>query len=501
MDVMAMVEEDAQASTAAAFTTLAVDYLAATRDRSGQASTKRSPADLAAQFAEPLPTEGRPIADVLARLRDEILPDCNHLYHPRYMGHQVSAPLPAAIWTEPLISALNQSLAVWEMSPVATVLEHQVIGWLTTLVGWGRTAGGTLTTGGTEATATGLLAARSALLPDVWTAGIGRGAELPVLICGEHAHYAIRRAAGTLGLGTDQVRAVRSRDHRMDVAALAEALETTRRQGRAVLAVVATAGSTPTGSFDDLEAIGSLCDTHDVWLHVDAAHGGSALLSPRSRQLLRGIERARSVALDPHKMMLLPLQAGTLLVRDVRQLDAAFVQRAPYLFHDGADERTWDLGGRSFLCSRRADVLKLWVALQRYGADGIGALYDRLCQTARALFDAVARHPAFAAAHEPACNILCFRYVGRRGEFPLDGSCGPQASAAGDALNQAIRTRYNRSGEGWITSTVLDGRRVLRVTVMNPRTTHADVRAVVTELARIGDALAGPGDDPRSQPA
>ena len=146
-------------------------------------------------------SHGRPIAEIVARLRDEVLPDCNHLYHPRYIGHQVSAPLPAAIWMESLTAALNQSLAVWEMSPVATVIEHQVIRWLTTLAGYGPDAGGTLTTGGTEATFTALLAARAALLPDSWTNGV---TDAPLLVCGEHAHYAVTRAAGALGLGLAQ---------------------------------------------------------------------------------------------------------------------------------------------------------------------------------------------------------------------------------------------------------------------------------------------------------
>src|SRR5205085_10693482 len=122
---------------------------------------------------------------------------------------------------------------------------------------------------------------------------------------------------------------------------------------------------------DDLHAIADLCDENAVWLHVDAAHSGSALLSKTHRQRLRGIERARSIAWDPHKMMLLPTQAGILLVRDERDLDAAFSQRAPYLFADSRDARVWDQGTRSFMCSRRADVLKLWVALQRYGIDGL----------------------------------------------------------------------------------------------------------------------------------
>ncbi len=153
------------------------------------------------------------------------------------------------------------------------------------------------------------------------------------------------------------------------------------------MAVVATAGSTATGSFDDLESIGKLCEERGLWLHVDGAHGASALFSATHRGRLRGLERARSIAWDPHKMMLMPLSAGMVLVRDERDLDAAFAQRAPYLFHAREASRAWDQGPRSFQCSRRMDVLKVWVALQRYGAEGLGAIYDHLCATARALHD------------------------------------------------------------------------------------------------------------------
>jgi L-2,4-diaminobutyrate decarboxylase len=488
MDILAQIEQDCTPEVARAFLEIATDYLAQTRDRDGRVSTDATPEALAARFAEPLPRAGKPVAEIVARLRRDVVPDSNHLYHPRYVGHQTSPPLPAAIWTESLIAALNQSVAVWEMSPVGTVIEHQVIRWLSDLVGYGPDAGGTVTTGGTEATFTALLAARSAILPQCWTDGVPERA--PVIVCGDHVHYAVTRAAGMLGIGVRNVRMVPSRDFQMDVQALRAVLDDVRTDGREVLAVVATAGSTPTGAFDDLEAIGMLCADRGLWLHVDGAHGASALLSARHRHRLRGIERARSVAWDPHKMMLLPLQCGTVLVRDGRDLDLAFAQRAPYLFHDRESERQWDLGVRTLLCSRRADVLKLWVGLQRYGADGIGTLYERLCEIARDMYDAVEEHRSFEALHVPESNILCFRHIGAPGEAAACSRSGrPPDSTSLDSFNRTLRDRYNRSGAGWITSTVLDGQRVLRATVMNPRTSAADVHEVVAGLATVADDL------------
>lgn len=476
--ILSMLEADVEADVGRLFSDLASEYMVQMRNRDSRVSTAHTPAGLAARFDEPMPRHGQPVDEIIARLRNEVIPDCNHLYHPRYVGHQVSAPLPAAIWMESLTAALNQSTAVFEMSPVGTVIEHRLMRWFCDLAGYGEEAGGTMTTGGTEATFTALLAARSAIMPDAWTNGVG--ADPPLLVCGEHAHYAVTRAAGELGIGMKHVVPIRSRDFKMDTDALAQALAELQRNGRRIMAVVATAGSTATGSFDDLETVATLCDDHGVWLHVDGAHGASALFSARHSARMRGVDRARSVAWDPHKMMLLPLQAGVVLVRSEQDLDGAFSQRAPYLFHGAQGERAWDQGTRSFLCSRRVDAFKVWVALQRYGADGIGHVYDHLCETARAMWTAIQERDDFVALHEPESNILCFRWVGDR----------RQSDEALDAANRELRERYNRSGEGWITATNLDGRRVLRVTVMNPRTTAADMRDVLDGLAAAARTLA-----------
>lgn len=473
-DVLNELEADALPAAAETLVSIAAEYLAETRSGDGSVSTPLTPREIAQLFDEPLPRRGRPLTEVAERLRREVVPASNRLCHPRSMGHQVSAPLPAAVWTEPLAAALNQSLAVFEMSPAGTAIEGRVVRWMCDLAGFGPASGGTFTSGGTEATFTALLAARAAALPDAWTKGVGP--EPPVVLHGEHAHYAVSRAVGALGLGTDAAVAVPSRGFRMDVAALEAELDRQAARGRRVMAVVATAGSTATGSFDDLPAIGRLCEARDVWLHVDGAHGASALLSTVHRGRLRGVERARSLAWDPHKMMLMPLSAGVLLVRDERDLDAAFVQRAPYLFHGAEGERSPDQGKRSFQCSRRLDALKVWVAFQRYGADGLGLLYDRLCATARALRASLVARPDFETLHEPESNILCFRFVG-------DG--GPDADHL-DEVNLRLREAFNRSGEGWITTTLLGGRRVLRATLMNPRTTPADLDRVVEGLARQG---------------
>jgi L-2,4-diaminobutyrate decarboxylase len=478
-DILAELEADASLEVGKSFAGVTARYLESTRRGEGQVSTPRTTEELARRFEEELPSDGRPVAEIMERLEREVLADANRYYHPMYMGHQTSAPLPVGVWMESVIGALNQSLAVWEMSPTATVIEHQIVRWLSKLAGYGEGAGGTLTSGGTEANFTAMLAARNAAMPGAWEDGIG--ADPPVVVYGEHAHYAVTRAIGQLGIGRRKGISIASRDYKIDVDLLVATLDRLRDEGKRVMAVVATAGTTATGSFDDLEAIGALCTERGIWLHIDGAHGASAVFSARPPRAIKGLSQSRSLAWDPHKMMLLPLATGMVLTRDERDLEGAFAQQAPYLFHAGKSTRIIDQGIRSFQCSRRADVLKLWFVIHRFGSNGLGRLYDHLCNTARLLYDAIEERGDFENLHEPESNILCFRYLGG------DKRLRRQKSSLGeirriDALNRELRPLYNREGTGWITATVLDARPVLRVTMMNPRTGAEHVRALLDGL-------------------
>ena len=481
-DILAELEADTSLETGQQFAAITSRYFASTRTGSGQVSTPHTSEEIAARFAEEIPRDGRPVEEIIERLEKQVMADAIKSYHPMYMGHQTSAPLPIGIWMESIISALNQSLAVWEMSPTASMIEHQVVAWLSGLTGYGTGSGGTMTSGGTEANFTALLAARNAALPNAWEDGVGK--DPPVVIYGEHAHYAVTRAIGQLGIGRKHGISLASRDYKLDVDLLRTTLQRLRDEGKRVMAVVATAGTTATGSFDDLEAIGQICEDSDTWFHVDGAHGASALLSSRPPRALAGLRRSRSLAWDPHKMMLLPLSAGMVLTRNEADLERAFAQQAPYLFHGGKSSRIIDQGIRSFQCSRRADVLKLWAVIQRFGSNGLGRLHDHLCNTARLLYDAIQERDDFEALHEPESNILCFRYLGSGGKL------NRPSTERVDALNRELRPLYNTKGTGWITATVLSGRPVLRVTMMNPRTGSTHVRALLDGLVAEAKTLA-----------
>jgi len=377
--------------------------------------------------------------DPIARLLDFSI----QLHHPGYMGHQVCPPLPEAVLADLVISTLNQSTAVWEMSPAGTLIEQQVLRWLCETAGYPPESLGTAVSGGSAANLTALLAARA------------RRPDRRVIVCGADTHYSVARAAAIMG--AEVVSVPTDAAHRMDVGALAALLETLQP-----MAVVATAGSTATGSFDDLEAIAELRDRHDTWLHVDAAHGASVLLSDSLRHLVTGIDRADSLSWDPHKMMWMPLSLGAVLVRDGVWLRRAFAADAPYLFHGNRD----NLGEMTIQCSKRADAIKLWLTLRLAGTKPIVDALEQVTATTRYLYECIIASDDFEAMHVPQFNIFCFRY------------------RSDDATNARIREEVVRSGAAWITSTLLKGERVLRVTMINPRTERKHVDRMLDAVRR-----------------
>jgi L-2,4-diaminobutyrate decarboxylase len=394
----------------------------------------------------------------------EVVKSSLHLCHPRFAAQQVAAPVPLAALVESVVSALNNSVAVWDMSPAATVIDRAVMNLFKGLFGFHERAEGSSVPGGAIANLTALLAARTKLQPTAWKRGAGRIA----ILAGAQTHYSVSRAAGILGLGAKSVFTIPvDALHRTDSSRASAAFRAARRAGFRKFILVATSGSTPTGSCDDLEALARIARSEGAWLHVDAAHGGGLIFSRRYRHLLRGIDRADSLTFDPHKMLFMPLCSSIVLVRDGRNLRNAFEQHAPYLF-GGAKREFPDIGQFTIACSQRFDALKTWLTWKAYS----GALWDEIitgvCDVAHAAYQYCARSKILAPAHEPQTNIFCFGLRERSG-----------SRQASDRLHWAIKEAVNASGEAYISSTVLEGRRLLRIVVMNPRITADDIVQVM----------------------
>jgi len=418
-------------------------------------------------------------ADGMALIR-ELMDNAIQLHHPAYMGHQVCPPFPTAVIADLVTSTLNQSTAVFEMSPIGTVIEQEVVRWLADRAGYPETSLGTAVSGGSAANLTALLAARARWISKRESGVGGRGSEKsqsttpdtrhptpsrPVILCSADAHYSIARAASIMGIASDDVMKVATDDqHRLDL----DALEAALRDAGEVMAIVATSGSTATGAFDDLRAIAVLRDKYDTWLHVDAAHGASVVLSERLRPLVDGLDLADSLAWDPHKMLWMSLSLGVVLVRDGRWLRRAFEADAPYLFN--AERAGDNIGEMTIQCSKRADAIKLWLTLQMFGTRPFVEAMEHVTDLTRYLYDAVVASSDFEAMHVPDFNIFCFRH------------------RSDDDSNASLREKLIRSGQAWITSTVLKGQRVLRVTMINPRTERGDVDRMLAALRRFAAA-------------
>jgi L-2,4-diaminobutyrate decarboxylase len=426
----------------------------------------RRPEDALAEWPADFPDA--PDGDALALL-ERVIAGSIHLHHPRYVGHQVSAPRPdAALW-ELVGAVLNNGMAVYEMGPAATAMERNVLAWLAAQLGLPRGADGVLTSGGSVGNLTALLAARHAAAPEVWKEGGHAGPPLALLVA-ETAHYSVKRAVQTMGWGAGGAVPVEvDARFRLRPDALAGAAARAEAAGRRVIAVVASAGSTATGAYDPLPAVADFCAARGLWLHVDGAHGAAAAFSARHRELVDGIGRADSLILDAHKLMAQPALVTAVLFRDGRRSYGAFAEEASYLFEPD-DDRGFDLGLRTLECTKRMMALQLYATLALGGTAALGAHVD-------GLFALAARFAARLAAEDgfevipPSANIVCFRH-----------RPAGESAAATDERMVRVRQALLESGGFYLVKTRLDGVTWLRTALMNPATTDADLEALITAV-------------------
>jgi L-2,4-diaminobutyrate decarboxylase len=425
----------------------------------------RTPAELiqkASQFLENKSDEPQ-----LERARQtirEFIKSATHLHSPYNMGHQVSAPAALAGAFAGLGASLNPGLAVFEMSRFGMGIEHALIKKLNTYVGWDAEAsGGIVTSGGTLANMTAILSARNWKFAGAFKDGMQDCR--PALFTSEDSHYSIARAAGVLGIGTEQVIKVplNPRTRRIDPSQLPRIYKETRNRGLEPFCIVAASGTTPVGAFDPLEEIAAFAEAHELWMHVDGAHGAPFLMGDQSRHLLKGAEKADSLTWDAHKMMYVPSLCTFLLYRDRRESYLPFQQEAPYLFGGGDEQLAYDNGLRTFECTKGPLTLPLFALWSIYGEGLFTSMMDKVVQTTHACYEIIKDASDFAAAHEPECNIFCFRYT------PSETAKLPAAEM--DKYQREVRERLIRGGKMFITGTSLDGVYALRITIMNPTVT------------------------------
>lgn len=450
------------------------DHLDQANHRQGPVLPPWSPAESVERWPADFGQPADPAA-FLAR----VLESSNHLHHPRYIGHQCTSPLPWSALLDFAGAFLNNGTAVYEMGPHSTAMERAVAKWFAGRIGFApEVADGFFTHGGSAGNLTALLAARQSGTPyDVWEEGVKDAARLCVMSA-DTTHYSVRRSAQVIGLGGKQVIPIPSDERfRMRPAELEKALKQARSEGRSILAVVGSAGSTATGAIDPLEAIADLCAEYGVWFHVDGAHSGAMVVSDKLRPRLKGIERADSVIIDAHKMMLMPALATLVIFKEGRRSFETFSQQANYLFAGQDPTETWfDLAQRTLECTKRSLGLQVYGSLKTYGPDYFAAYVEEMFEMGRAFGELVDARPGWEVATPPEGNIVCFRYA-------------PASIPDADAFNAKVREAIVKEGSYYIVKTVLHGRTYLRVTIINPRTTMADLEGL---LARVeGEAAKG----------
>ncbi|MDX3360777.1 aspartate aminotransferase family protein [Streptomyces sp. ME02-6978.2a] len=422
----------------------------------------------------------RPLGDTAAAL-DELeevyLRDAVYFHHPRYLAHLNCPVVLPALVGEAVLSAVNSSLDTWDQSAGGTLIERRLIDWTAERIGLSPAADGVFTSGGTQSNLQALLLARE----EAKTEDLAR---LRVF-ASEVSHFSVRKSAKLLGLAPEAVVSVPvDRDKRMRTAALSRELEECRNAGLVPMAVVATAGTTDFGSIDPLPGIAELCARYATWLHVDAAYGCGLLVSRRRRDRLAGIEHADSVTVDYHKSFFQPVSSSAVLVRDGDTLRHA-TYHAEYLNpRRMVAERIPNQVDKSLQTTRRFDALKLWLTLRVMGADGIGELFDEVCDLAAEGWRMLAADPRYDVVVAPSLSTLVFRYIPAAVTDP----------AAVDRANLYARKALFASGDAVVAGTKVNGRHYLKFTLLNPETRTDDIAAVLDLIAGhaeqyLGDSL------------
>ncbi|MEU3918751.1 aspartate aminotransferase family protein [Streptomyces sp. NPDC029004] len=411
----------------------------------------------------------RPLGDASAAL-DELetvyLRDAVYFHHPRYLGHLNCPVVIPAVLGEAVLSAVNSSLDTWDQSAGGTLIERRLIDWTAQRIGLGAAADGVFTSGGTQSNLQALLLARE----EAKTTDL---AKLRIFTS-ECSHFSVQKSATLLGLGREAVVSIPvDRNKRMQTLALAAELARCTRDGLVPMAVVATAGTTDFGSIDPLPEIAGLAEQYGTWMHVDAAYGCGLLASPTRRHLLDGIEHADSVTVDYHKSFFQPVSSSAVLVRDGATLGHA-TYHADYLNpRRTLEERVPNQVDKSLQTTRRFDALKLWMTLRVMGADGVGQLFDEVCDLAAAGWELLAADPRYDVVVQPQLSTLVYRYIPRSAADPAEI----------DRANLYARKALFASGEAVVAGTKVGGRQYLKFTLLNPETTTEDIAAVLDLIA------------------
>jgi aromatic-L-amino-acid decarboxylase len=432
-----------------------------------------------------LPETGEGAAELLRQALPLLTEHSLFNGHPRFWGYITSSPTPIGALADLIAAVINPNVGGWQLSPIATEIELQVVRWIAELVGYPSTCGGIFGSGGNVANFIGFLAARKAKASwDIRAHGLRAGTDDLVVYASSETHTWLEKAADLFGFGTEGIHWVAVDEHqRMRIDMLEEAIGQDRQAGRQPFLVVGAAGTVGTGAVDPLPAIAEICRQHDLWFHVDGAYGAFAAALPEASEDLKGLALADSVAMDPHKWLYAPLEAGCTLVRRAEDLVGAFSFHPAYYHFEGTTEEKINFYERGLQNSRGFRALKVWLAMRQAGREGVIRMIRDDIRLTEAMFAALGEHPEVEVVTRNL-SIATFRYV------PV--GVDPAAEENRDDLNElntALLERLQNSGEAFVSNAVLDEKFLLRACIVNFRTELEDVLALPEIVVRHGRDL------------
>ena len=430
------------------------------------------------ELQDSIPEIGQDASRVLDDVCREMVDKGFHVPSANYFGLMNPTPTYMAVLAEALVAALNPQLATLARSQLASKIEQETVRWIGERVGWNRPFGGTFTSGGNEANFSALALALTAKFPTVMNDGVQTIGGTPTAYVSSEAHHSLDKSAGLLGLGRKAVRRIPVTDRiQIDVDRLDLAIREDVLAGRLPFCVVATAGTTNSGAIDDLSAVAEVCKKHKLWMHVDGAYGAAAIFSGKHRGVVRGIEQADSITIDPHKWLAMPFAAGVVLTSRPELLKMTFGVATPYM-----PKVSTPLPPDNFAIStqwtRRMNALKLWLTLQVHGRQAYEEHIDRQLQLAQWFGERIQESSEFALFVEPQLPIFNLRL---------------KSSAASDAedaqLHQEVVDAVTRDGKQWISTTVVNGRTVIRVMIISYLTLQKHLEELLERLHTAGKPI------------
>lgn len=429
-----------------------------------------------------MPREGTAAADIFSSATDLLF---NHSLlngHPKFFGYITSSPAPVGALADLLASTINPNVGANILSPIATAIEKQTVKWLAEFIGVPSNYGGLLVSGGNMANFTAFLAARTAKAPKhLKQEGLKSLKSEMVFYCSKATHTWIEKAAVLFGHGTNAIRWIPvDADNKMNLEVLSQTIHNDITDGKQPFMVIANAGDVSTGVVDDLSGIAAICITHDCWFHIDGAYGAPAAILPDHKNIFKGMDLADSIALDPHKWLYAPLEAGCVLVKNPQHLIDTYSSHPVYYnFSNQDDEPPVNFYEYGFQNSRGFRALKVWIALQQAGKNGYIKMIGDDIALSKKLFEAAQKNPDLEAVTQNL-SIATLRYI----------PAGNTATAEYlNQLNEKLLNRLQQDGKVFLSNAVVNGKYCLRCCIVNFRTTEKDINETVSIIVNEGRKL------------